>query len=330
MPTFPRRALPAITDLAVRLLDSRKTGTPGETFAHELLARMPELCLRQGLDGVLAQLPPDFDDDRGVQAALASRLDAADLDGGGPRNARPGKVADCVLGALDLTLTDEQDPIELDAGIRDDLAKAIATGLDAELAPAPLREAIIADARTRCSPEHEAVFAKIIAQLDDRGLRMLKQPKVPLDASQAIQRALGEARHTVIGRVASAAIDRAKAVLERASGEAAARAAARIDAPISLALTPRQVAVARVCDDRASKVPAALATAIADSLAELLQLTWHTPEAAARAYSPRETFAVGDAIDHPKLGRGVVLAVAGQKIEVQFAESKATLVHGRA
>ena len=48
-----------------------------------------------------------------------------------------------------------------------------------------------------------------------------------------------------------------------------------------------------------------------------------------RTYSPRETFAVGDAIDHPKLGRGTVVAVTGQKIDVQFGESKATLVHAR-
>ncbi|MBV8762746.1 MAG: hypothetical protein JO257_36010, partial [Deltaproteobacteria bacterium] len=162
-------------------------------------------------------------------------------------------------------------------------------------------------------------------QLDERGLRMLKTPKVPLDASQPIQRALAEARETVIGRVASSAIDRARAVLERASPEAAAR----LDVPISLVLTPRQVAIARMCEDRASKVPATFAETLVDALAELAQLTWRTSEAAARAYSPRETFAVGDAIDHPKLGRGVVTAVTGQKIDVQFGDTKSTLVHAR-
>src|SRR5690348_5245641 len=106
MPNFPRRALPAITELAVRLLDSRKTGTPSDAFARELLVRMPELLQRHGLDGVLAALPAGFDDDRTVEAALAARLDAADLDGGGPRNARPGKVIDCLVAALDLTLAD--------------------------------------------------------------------------------------------------------------------------------------------------------------------------------------------------------------------------------
>jgi len=326
MPNFPRRALPAITELAVRLLDSRKTGTPSDAFARELLLRLPELLQRLGLDGVIAALPPSFDDDRDVQAALAARLDAAELDGGGPRNARPGKVADCVLAALDLTLADDTDrPLEVDAAVRGELAKAVGSGLDAELAPAKLRDAIIADARTRCAPEHEAAFAKITAQLDDRGLKMLKVPKVPLDASQPIQRALGEARETVIGRIASAAIDRARAVLERASPEAAAR----IDQPISLALTPRQVAIARVCDERASKVPESVVATLADTLAELAQLTWRVAEAAARTYSPRETFAVGDAIDHPKLGRGTVVAVTGQKMDVQFGDSKATLVHAR-
>lgn len=326
MPNFPRRALPAITELAVRLLDSRKTGTPSEAFARELLLRLPELLARQGLDGVLAELPPGFDDDRHVEAALAARLDAADLDGGGPRNARPGKVADCVLAALDLTLADDaRGPIELPAAVREELALAAAHGLDAELAPARLRDAIIVDARSRSAPEHEAAFGKITAQLDDRGLRMLKVPKVPLDASQPIQRALGEARETVIGRAASAAIDRARAVLERASPEAAAR----IDQPISLALTPRQVAIARVCDERASKVPESVVATLVDALVELAQLIWVTAEAPARTYSPRERFAVGDAIDHPKLGRGVVVAVTGHKMDVEFGDTKATLVHAR-
>jgi hypothetical protein len=261
-----------------------------------------------------------------VQAALAARLEAADLDGGGPRNARPGKVAECLLGALDLTLADETDrAITLDAALRDEVSAAVGSGLDDELAPARLRDAIITDARARCAPEHEAAFAKIIAQLDDRGLRMLKVPKVPLDASQPIQRALGEAREAVIGRAASAAIDRASAVLARVSPEAAAR----IDKPISLALTPREVVIARVCDDRASKVPASVVATIVDALTELVPLTWHTAEAAARTYSPRETFAVGDTIDHPKLGRGVVVAVTGQKMDVEFGETKSTLVHGR-
>lgn len=326
MPNFPRRALPAITELSVRLLDSRKTGTPSDAFARELLLRVPELLQRHGLDGVLAALPAGFDDDRDVQAALASRLDAADLDGGGPRNARPGKVADCLLAALDLTVADDaRAALELPSSVRAELAATAAQGLDVELAPARLRDAIIGDARARIVPEHEAAFGKIAAQLDDRGLKMLKVPKVPLDASQPIQRALGEARETVIGRVASAAIDRARAALERTSPEAAAR----IDQPISLALTPRQVAIARVCDDRASKVPDSVVATLVDALAELAQLTWAAAEVAARTYSPRETFAVGDAIDHPKLGRGTVVAVTGQKMDVQFGETKSTLVHGR-
>ena len=326
MPNFPRRALPAITELAVRLLDSRKTGTPSEAFARELLLRVPELLQRHGLDGVLAELPPSFDDDRDVEAALATRLDAADLDGGGPRNARPGKVTDCVLGALDLTVSDDaRAALELPSSVRGELAAAAAQGLDAELAPPRLRDAIIADARTRIAPEHEAAFAKITAQLDDRGLKMLKVPKVPLDASQPIQRALAEARETVIGRIAGAAIDRARTALEHTSAEAAAR----IDEPVSLALTPRQVAIARVCDDRASKVPDSVVATLVDALVDLAQLTWVTAEVAARTYSPRETFAVGDAIDHPKLGRGTVVAVTGQKMDVQFGETKSTLVHGR-
>jgi hypothetical protein len=46
-------------------------------------------------------------------------------------------------------------------------------------------------------------------------------------------------------------------------------------------------------------------------------------------YSPRRTYRVGDALDHPTFGRGVVTADKGpQKIEVAFATATRVLVHG--
>ena len=326
MPEFPKHELPRVHDLAARLLDSRKPATPHDHFARDLLVRFEDACALAGLDRVLAELPPDFEDDPAVRAALVAQLDAADLDGGGPRNARPGKVADCVLAALALTLADEPDrTIAIDASVRGTIAAAIAKVVEPELAPPALREAIIAHARRACDEAHLAVFEKIAAQLDERALRMVKQPKVPLDASQAVQRLLTAAREAVLGHAVNGALDRAKA--ELATVDAAA--AARIDEPISLRATPREVLIARLCDDRASKVPESVVTALVDGLAELARLTWRVPEVAARTYSPRETFAVGDAIDHPKFGRGTVVAVTGQKMDVEFAETTSTLVHAR-
>jgi hypothetical protein len=326
MPEFPNHRLPVLHEAATRLLDSRKDGTPSEPFARELLVRFADLCTWMGLDGVLAQLPPGFDDDPAILAALAARLDAADLDGGGPRNARAPKVAECVLGALGVTLADEPDrTIAIDDAVRAEIAAAIKGPLDAALAPPTLREAVIAHARQRCDEAHILVFDKIVAQLDDRGLRMMKQPKVPLDASQVVQRLLSEARIAVLGNAAGAALDRAKEILARAD----AAAAARIDEPITRALTPREVLIWRLCDERSSKVPASVATALVDGIAELARLTWRAPETAARPYGISQTYAVGDVIEHPKFGRGSVVSVAGQRIEVEFADGKKPLVHAR-
>lgn len=326
MPDFPRHYLAALHDAATRLLDSRKTGTPSDSFARELLIRFDDVCRWQGLDGVLAQLPADFTDDPATLSALAARLDEADLDGGGPRNARPGKVIDQVLGALGLTLADEPDrTLTVDEAVHAEALAAVTSVVEPELAPHKLREAIVAHARERCDAHHQPVFDKIVAQLDDRGLRMTKQPKVPLDASQAIQRLLTEAREAVLGRVASAAIDRARDVIARAD----AAAAARIDQPVTQQLTPRQVVIARLCDDRSSKVPATVAAALVDGISELSRLAWRKAEVPARPYAASQTFAVGELIDHPKFGRGTVAAVLGQRIDVEFADGKHTLVHKR-
>lgn len=50
---------------------------------------------------------------------------------------------------------------------------------------------------------------------------------------------------------------------------------------------------------------------------------------AARAYSPKEHFSVGDTITHPKFGTGTVVAVEGTKIDVAFADEdeRRRLVH---
>lgn len=326
MPEFPRDQLPRVHDVATRLLDSRKPATPSDHFARELLVRFEDACALAGLDGVLSALPVDVEDDPSVRAALVAQLDAANLDGGGPRNAGPGKVADCLVAALGLTLVDAPDrTIAIDGAVRAAIAAAVTRVVEPELAPATLREAIIGHARRACDEHHRAAFEKIVAQLDERGLRMTKQPKVPLDASQAVQRLLTAAREAVLGHAVTGAVDRAKA--ELAAVDAAA--AARVDEPISLKMTPREVLIARVCDDRASKVPESVVATIVDGLAELARITWRVPEITVRTYSPRETFAVGDTIDHPKFGRGTVVAVTGQKMDVEFAETTSTLVHAR-
>ena len=50
----------------------------------------------------------------------------------------------------------------------------------------------------------------------------------------------------------------------------------------------------------------------------------------AKKYSPRETFAVDDVVDHPTFGLGIVRAIRDGKVEVGFKQEDKVLVHGKA
>jgi hypothetical protein len=335
---FPQRNLASLHELAARLLDSRKSGTAPETFARELLVGFYDVCARSGLDRVLADLeqafpPLDVTDRFGLaehpelRPSLVAKLESTlDLDDGGPRNARPRQLADCLIAALSLTVTDEPErTITLGDDIRAAVVAALASVVDVELAVPQIRDAVIATARERCEARYHAAFDKIAAQLDDRGMKLIRQPKVPLDAVQAIQQVLNDARHAIVERIGNVAIDRAKQVIARADPDAAAR----IDVPVTRRATPRDVAILRACDARVPKVPAAIVQSLLDSVTELSQLAWRSPERPVRTYAPTQTFAVGDVLDHPKFGRGSVMASVAQRIEVEFADGRHTLVHGK-
>ena len=334
---LPQGHIALIQELAARLLDSRKAKTETSTLARDLLAGFYEICVRWGLDGLLGELeqahpPLDIADPYGLAEhptlfpALVAQLDAIDLDGGGPRNVKPRQVADAVVAALGLTLVEEADRnIELDDGVRTEVTTALASVVNDELAVPKFRETVIAQGRAACEERYHATFDKIAAQLDERGARIIKQPKVPLDASQAVQRVLFETRNAIVERVVRSAFDRAKAIIERVSPEAAAR----IDSPISLRLTPRDVAITRACDSRLPKVPAAMLPSLLESLTQLARISWRAAEQKVRTYAANQTFAVGDVIEHPKFGRGSVLSCQAQRIEVEFADGKHTLVHAK-
>ncbi|HVE87523.1 MAG TPA: hypothetical protein VND93_31915 [Myxococcales bacterium] len=49
----------------------------------------------------------------------------------------------------------------------------------------------------------------------------------------------------------------------------------------------------------------------------------------ARKYSPKDTYAVDEVMDHPTFGFGLVKAVRVDKVDVVFKASERTLVHGR-
>jgi hypothetical protein len=46
-------------------------------------------------------------------------------------------------------------------------------------------------------------------------------------------------------------------------------------------------------------------------------------------YSPRRTLVPDDVVDHPAFGRGFVMAVRGDKVEIAFRSDVKLLVHGR-
>jgi len=332
---FPQRHVVALQELAARLLDSRKVRADLAVLARDLLLGFHDVCSYVGLDRVLGELerafPPVDVSDRAALAdhealarTLVARLESIDLDGGGPRNAKPRQLAECVVAALQLTLVEEADrSVTLGDEVRTGVVAAIAGVVDLELAVPKIREAIVANARARTEERFHASFGTIAAQLDERGLRLVKTPKVPIDALHAAQRALNEARTEVIGSVASAAIDRAQAVIARSDADAAAR----IDLPITLRSTPREVAILRVCDPRVGKSPPHVAQSLLASLTELVPITWRAAEQKVHPYAANRTFVVGDVIEHPKFGRGTVVSGLAQRIDVEFADGKHTLVH---
>jgi len=301
-------------------------------LARDLLAGFADVCRRAGLDGLFPELGVDPEDPFEIaekpelRTALVEQL-AKNFEEGGPRNARPRQLADCVIATLGLTVVDVPDrSISLTGEVRAEVAAALTSVIDVELAAATLRANIIARGRSLCEAHYHSAFDKIAAHLDERGMTVLKQPKVPLDAVQAVQRVLTAARDAAIGRAAGAAIDRAKEVLARVNPDAAAR----IDAPMSLKLTPREVAIRRVCEPRAPKASAAVVQGLLDSLTVLADLAWRAPERPVRTYSASQTFNVGDLIEHPKFGRGEVISTAMQRIVVEFSDGERALVHVRA
>jgi hypothetical protein len=112
-------------------------------------------------------------------------------------------------------------------------------------------------------------------------------------------------------------------VLARADADAGAR----IDQPITLRMTPREVAILRACDARVSKTPARVLQSLLESLTDLLPIAWRAPVQPALPYAASRTFAVGDVIDHPKFGRGKVIAAVLKRIDVEFADGTHTLAH---
>ncbi len=328
---FPARHRPLLVELSTRLLDSRKPKTPLDVLARDVLVGFHAICLTTARDSILVALGhPDLADaraladDPALHAAVLERLVTIDIDGGGPRGVRAGQIADGVIAALGLTVVDDADrAIAIDGATKASVTAALAVVTEAGLAIPALRENVIATARARCDEHHLAAFDKLAAQLDERGMRVEKQPKVPLDAAQAVQRHLADARDSIIGSMATTAIDRVKDIIART----VPAAAARIDEPVTHTLTPRDVAIRRACDPRFPKRGPIVAESLLTSLGEVAHWTWLEAAQQARPYAASATFAVGELVEHPKFGRGAVISVAAQRMEVEFPSGKFTLVH---
>ena len=322
---LPRRYLASLHALAANVLDRHGIDADHQRLARDLLAGFPDVCTLAGLDGILDGRA--LDEAPALAAVTAGLGNKAEFDPRGPRNAMPRQLADCLLAALSVTVTDPVDrTIRLTGELRGEALAALASVIDTELAVPRIREAIVATGRSLCEERHRKVFDRIAAQLDERGMRGTMPAKLPLDAVHAVQRVLLEARATVIGRAAGTAIDRARDAIARVNPEAAAR----IDQPITHLATPRTVAIDRANEPRVPKLPAAIVSSLLDSLTELAALAWGVATQPARPYAVSHTFAVHDVLDHPTFGRGTVKSVATQRCDVEFADGTRSLVHARA
>jgi len=90
-----------------------------------------------------------------------------------------------------LLVDQAEQTITMDHQVRTEVVAALASVINVEFRRCRrFRETIIANGRERCEPQYLATFDRIAAQLDERGMRMVKQPKVPVGAAQAVQRVL--------------------------------------------------------------------------------------------------------------------------------------------
>jgi hypothetical protein len=324
---FPRRYVASLQDLAARVIERYAVDADLDSIARDLLEGFVDVCLLSGLDRTLAELEAGLDDDHGLQEQLVAKLGVkTNYDPRGPRNAKAGQLVECLISVVGLEPADTEDrTMTLPHGVRLEVAGALSSSIDRTLSLAQMRTAIIDKARSRIDEKNFQTFEKIVAQLDERGLKITKQPKVPLDAAQAVQQNLSEARAEVIGDAAREALDRAMAVLANTNPEAAAR----MDESVSDTATRRDVAIRRVLDSRVEKLPAAITRSLFDSIGELAQIAWAAEEAVVRPYSASQTFSVGETVEHPKFGIGKVVTVSVQRIEVEFSDGKKPLVHAR-
>ncbi|MBK7860686.1 MAG: hypothetical protein IPJ65_19205 [Archangiaceae bacterium] len=90
----------------------------------------------------------------------------------------------------------------------------------------------------------------------------------------------------------------------------------------------------QVVPKSAAKPRASRASTSAAEKAEKITIAWEerlksTDLTKARKYSPKESFAAEEVMNHPTFGYGIVSAVRGDKIDVAFKAFEKTLLHKR-
>jgi hypothetical protein len=332
---FARKHVAAVHELATRVLERRGDNAKPDLLAYDLLDGFYDVCMRVALDAVIDELEQDLGltipdgsalaEEPRLRADLAAKLaDRSAYDPRGPRAAKPRQLADCLLATLGLAITDPvRRPVELTDEVREAVSAAIQAVVDPALAGPRLRAAILEAARASCDGRQEA-FDRVAPKLDER-LAIPRHLKLPIDVVQAVQDSLLEARAEILEKIAGEALDRARDAIAAVDPAVAAR----LDAPVTARLTPRQVALQRASDPRLPLLPDVVGRTLLDAITELADVAWEPAVPKPRTYRATERYAVGDHIDHPKFGRGIVQAVATQRIEVEFPDGQHTLIHAR-
>jgi hypothetical protein len=361
---FPGRHKKLVEELAARcLIAQREKNHPDETLARDLLGGFYELCIDNGLEGILVAIhaalphtlpaaptpkegsstglkalladarfvPENFSEHPKIKPALIEKLNGA-------RDGRtPEGISELLVGFFSLDLRGQFGPAatSLPDAVRTAIATTSKSEFDRAFAPGQLRTSILKRLEGERIGRTRA-FKAMSPMVDERGGPPAYADVVfrhsELEAQQITNmfNSLDRGKALAVEEACRAATDHTKRILQESG---VPEMAERIERAVSHRLTCFDVAVQRVirqCDPVYD--PAQVCTVFLESLSVLVPIEWQPPDPSAnplKAYGPTVKFAVGDRVGHKSFGEGVVVSCTDDRVIIDFSGERRTLVHGR-